>query len=302
VDLIDVGDVLRPQSESEIPAWRPGDAYVAGGTWLFSEPQPGIRRLIDLTDIPRTPLEQTSDGLRIAATCTYEELESNTQILGRAAPLFSRAIRTLSSSFKTYGVATVGGNLCLAYAKSMMAPVCCALGATYELATPEGGRRHVAATQFQTGARETVLRPGEYMRAVFIPAAATRGSYALRAHSYSPTSHATAMVIAVREPSPSGNGSRPPGRAALVVSAAVTHPVRVELSIGSGGADAGEVADAGDAAEAAEVAEAAVRVCDDYPMLDDAHGSAEYRTAVLRHLAEEAWAAVRADGIEEGSS
>jgi CO/xanthine dehydrogenase FAD-binding subunit len=293
VDLIDVEEVLRPQSESEIPAWRPGDAYVAGGTWLFSEPQPGIRRLIDLTDIPRTPLEQTSDGVRIAATCTYEELESNTQILDRAGPLFSRAIRTLSSSFKTYGVATVGGNLCLAYAKSMMAPVCCALGATYELATPEGGRRNVAATQFQTGARETVLRSGEYMRAVFIPAAATRGSYALRGHSYSPTSHATAMVIAARQPGLGGNGSRPPGRAALVVSAAVTHPVRVELSSRT------DAADGTDAPDARDVADAAVGVCDHHPMLDDGHGSAAYRKALLRHLAAEAWAAVRAETIEE---
>lgn len=22
--------------------WRPGDAWLAGGTWLFSEPQPGM--------------------------------------------------------------------------------------------------------------------------------------------------------------------------------------------------------------------------------------------------------------------
>ena len=31
--------------------WRPGDAWLAGGTWLFSEPQPGIRRLLDLASL-----------------------------------------------------------------------------------------------------------------------------------------------------------------------------------------------------------------------------------------------------------
>ena len=28
--------------------WREGDSWLAGGTWLFSEPQPRLRRLVDL--------------------------------------------------------------------------------------------------------------------------------------------------------------------------------------------------------------------------------------------------------------
>ncbi len=28
--------------------WREGDSWLAGGTWLFSEPQPHLRRLLDL--------------------------------------------------------------------------------------------------------------------------------------------------------------------------------------------------------------------------------------------------------------
>ncbi|MGW3407120.1 hypothetical protein ACWDPI_37500, partial [Streptomyces zhihengii] len=28
--------------------WRPGDAWLGGGTYLFSEPQPHLRRLVDL--------------------------------------------------------------------------------------------------------------------------------------------------------------------------------------------------------------------------------------------------------------
>jgi len=31
-------------------AWRDGDAWLDGGTWLFSQPQPGVRRLLDLKD------------------------------------------------------------------------------------------------------------------------------------------------------------------------------------------------------------------------------------------------------------
>lgn len=287
MDLIDVSDIVRPRSEADIPPWQEGDAYVAGGTWLFSEPQPDVRRLIDLTDIPWTPVELTDDVVRISATCTYDELEARAHLLGHAGPLFSRAIRTLSSSFKTYGEATVGGNICLAYAKSMMAPVCCALGATYDLATPEGPSRRVPATLFQIGAQETIRRPGEYLRAILIPASATNGSYALRAHSYTPTSHATAMVIAAGRRAPGGNGSEGTGATALVVSAATTHPVRVELAPGAGAEDA---------------AAAAARVCDETPVLDDAHGSAAYRRAVVADVARRAAVDLENPGSKEGRS
>ncbi len=36
----------------------PGDAWLAGGTWLFSEPQPGLRRLLDLNSLDWPALHQ----------------------------------------------------------------------------------------------------------------------------------------------------------------------------------------------------------------------------------------------------
>ncbi|MEH1017446.1 hypothetical protein V6U90_30700 [Micromonospora sp. CPCC 206060] len=36
--------------------WQPGDAWLAGGTYLFSEPQQHLRRLLDLTDEGWPPL------------------------------------------------------------------------------------------------------------------------------------------------------------------------------------------------------------------------------------------------------
>ena len=38
-------------------SWRDGDSWLAGGTWLFSEPQPHLRRLIDLHGFDWEPLE-----------------------------------------------------------------------------------------------------------------------------------------------------------------------------------------------------------------------------------------------------
>lgn len=55
--------------------WRPGDAWLGGGTYLFSEPQPHIRRLVDLSRMGWPPLSWQPDGsLDIAATCTITEL------------------------------------------------------------------------------------------------------------------------------------------------------------------------------------------------------------------------------------
>src|SRR4051812_45836112 len=48
MDLNTICEVTRPRSREEVAPWRTGDAWLAGGTWLFSEPQPDIRRLTDL--------------------------------------------------------------------------------------------------------------------------------------------------------------------------------------------------------------------------------------------------------------
>ena len=48
-------------------AWHPGDAWLGGGTWLFSEPQPGLRRLLDLRGFGWVPLTESRGGLEIAA-------------------------------------------------------------------------------------------------------------------------------------------------------------------------------------------------------------------------------------------
>ena len=55
-------------------ALAPGETLLGGGTWLFSEPQPHLRRLIDLHGFGWEPLEVSDEGLRIAATCRIADL------------------------------------------------------------------------------------------------------------------------------------------------------------------------------------------------------------------------------------
>ncbi len=56
--------------------WREGDSWLAGGTWLFSEPQPHLRRLLDLHGFDWEPLVVSEQGLQISPTCTIAELEA----------------------------------------------------------------------------------------------------------------------------------------------------------------------------------------------------------------------------------
>ena len=48
VNLNTITEVRQPRSADEIVKWRPGYAWLAGGTWLFSTPQIATDTLIDL--------------------------------------------------------------------------------------------------------------------------------------------------------------------------------------------------------------------------------------------------------------
>ena len=76
MDLSTVAEVAHPRTREEVTAWREGDAWLAGGTWLFSEPQPKVRRLIDLEGLRWEPLVVSDRGLAIAATCTIAQLHA----------------------------------------------------------------------------------------------------------------------------------------------------------------------------------------------------------------------------------
>ena len=91
VDLNTVSEVVVPIRRADLPDWRPGDAVIAGGTWLFSEPQVHLRRLIDVTALDWPSVTIHEHGLELAATCTVEEVSALSHALPdewTAAPLF----------------------------------------------------------------------------------------------------------------------------------------------------------------------------------------------------------------------
>ena len=74
MNLNTITEVQHPASIDQITQWRDGYAWLAGGTWLFSEPQVATDTLIDLDALGWPALEQSAAGLEIAATCRIAEL------------------------------------------------------------------------------------------------------------------------------------------------------------------------------------------------------------------------------------
>ena len=106
MDLNEVITVLRPTGVEGLAA----DATpLAGGTWLFSEPQPGVRRLLDLAGLGWDRLETGEAGLQIGAMCTLSALAGFVApARWQAAEVFGPCCDALVASFKVQDVATVG--------------------------------------------------------------------------------------------------------------------------------------------------------------------------------------------------
>jgi len=91
VDLNTINEVLRPASADAVKEWPTGHAWLAGGTWLFSEPQVTTNTQVDLEAFKWPSLALLPHGLEIAATCKAAELRGNTSTRPMPENLCSRA-------------------------------------------------------------------------------------------------------------------------------------------------------------------------------------------------------------------
>jgi CO/xanthine dehydrogenase FAD-binding subunit len=254
VDLNTVTEFVPADST----AWRAGDAWLGGGTWLFSQPQPGVSRLLDLTALRWPPLTETGRGLEIAATCTLAELARwRPRANWPAAGLARQCCDALLGSFKVQNTATVGGNICLSLPAGPMTALAAALDGTAALRAPDGRTRQVPVAGFVTGAGRNVLAPGELLRAIFLPAAALRARTAFRQVSLSPGGRSAVLVVARRDAAAT----------VVTITAATPYPVQLRFA----------------APPAADDAVAALDAAVPGPAyLDDVHGAGPWRAAMTR--------------------
>jgi CO/xanthine dehydrogenase FAD-binding subunit len=222
MDLNTIKEVARPRTRIELPVWTAGDAWLAGGTWLFSEPQVHLTRLIDLTDLKWPALTSGETHLTIAATCTIAELDALACPPDwLAAPLIDQCCRAFLASFKIWKTATVGGNICMSLPAGPMISLTAALDGVCTIWQANGGERKVAAADFVTGDQGNMLVSGDLLRQIDIPLAALKRRSAFRQISLTPVGRSAALLI--------GSVSTE-GAFALTVTASTRRPVRLSFA------------------------------------------------------------------------
>lgn len=249
MDLITVATARVARERGDLVLAR-GEAVIGGGTWLYSEAQEATG-VVDLLGMGWQDVARTPDSLVIAATCSIETLRG----LG---PFFQQCADSLLASWKVQRIATVGGNIALALPAGPMTSLAVALDASLVLWTADSERR-VAAAEFVTGVRTTILEPGEVLRAIEIPLASLHRT-AFRRIALSPLGRTGALVTGRRDAT---------GLTVLGITGGTERPHRLAF----------------DAPPTAAQVVAAVDSIDDW--YDDAHGSPDWRRAMSLAFAEE---------------
>ncbi|MET0735810.1 MAG: FAD binding domain-containing protein [Microbacterium sp.] len=223
MDIVTITGFRAARTREDL-ALAPAEAFIAGGTWLMSEPQPDTTGFVDLTTMGWPALEVSEEGLRIGATCTIAELVAwaeGRSALGvpvgwAAASVVPDAANALLASFKIWNTATVGGNVCRSFAAASMVSLAVALDGTAEVWTPDGGARRVEVAELITGNGTNSLAPGEVLRAVDLPANALESRVLLRKIALAEHGRSGAVVT--------GRVDRD-GASAFAVTAATARPV-----------------------------------------------------------------------------
>lgn len=219
MDLNTIIAVVHPQTRAQLPVWTAGDAWLAGGTWLFSEPQVHLTRLIDLTDLKWPALTITESHLSIAATCTIAELDGLACPSDwLAAPLIGQCCRAFLASFKIWKTATVGGNLCMSLPAGPMISLTSALDGVCTIWKADGGEQRISVADFVTGNQRNRLTSGDLVRQIDIPIAALRRRTAFRQISLAPVGRSAALLIGSLDPD---------GTLTLTVTASTVRPIQL---------------------------------------------------------------------------
>ena len=263
MDLNTIQEIARPNRPDGLLAWREGDAWLAGGTWLFSEQQPSLRRLIDLQSLGWEALTVSERGLQIAATCQIAQLFALAAPSDwTARPLIDECCKSFLSSFKIWNTATVGGNICMSLPAGPMISLAAALEGVCLIRQRDGGERNVAIGDFVTGNHKNVLQPGDLLRSLNLPVAALRKRSAFRRISLTHLGRSAALLAGTLSPQD--------GVFMLMVSASTERPLRFKFD---------RVPDAQGLR---------TRLEREIPIFfDDVHGTPEYRKHMTFHFAEE---------------
>jgi CO/xanthine dehydrogenase FAD-binding subunit len=265
MNLNSIREVQRPAAADEIVHWREGYAWLAGGTWLFSEPQHSTDTLIDLGHLDWPAFKKVPDGLEISAICTIADLYHFTAPgEWTAASLFRECSNALLASFKIWNAATVGGNICMSLPAGAIISLTAALEASYTLWPRCAPAREVAAVDFVTGDHTNVLQPGELLRSLHLPVSALSKRYAMRRASLTRFGRSAALII--------GTQDRTASDLLLTITAATPRPVQLRFDR---------------LPSSLELRQAIDERIPTHGFFSDVHGSAAYKRHLTYHFSEQ---------------
>ncbi|MDB5732676.1 MAG: molybdopterin dehydrogenase, FAD-binding protein [Variovorax sp.] len=274
-----ITSIKRPSSSEEIHQWRAGDAWLAGGTWLFSEPQVNLHTLIDLVGLGWPALTPTPQGLDIAATCSIADLYAfRGDASWTAVPLIGACCECLLASFKIWNAATAGGNICMSLPAGAITSLTVALEGRLTLLARNGGSREVSAVDFVVDNNRNILEPGELLRSIHLPASSLKKRFALRRATLTHLGRSAALLV--------GTQAHRGGEMVLTVTAATRRPVQIRMPEG--------------------VSAAALRHALDHAIpadgwFDDVNGTPAYKRHMTYHYAEEIRAELAAQPLQAQS-
>lgn len=181
--------------------WRQGDAWLAGGTVLFSYGSSTLKRLLDVTGQGWPAITVAEAGVDIAATCTIAELyafpESHNELTPQwpALELIKPCCDAFVASFKIWNVSTVGGNIATSLPAGPMTSLCASLDGIATVLMPGGSSRTVPVSELVIGDARNSLAPGELIRSIHLPASALASKVAFRRLSLSNLGRSGVLVI-----------------------------------------------------------------------------------------------------------
>jgi carbon-monoxide dehydrogenase medium subunit len=260
-------------------------AFYAGGTELLLVMKEGLVRygqLVDLKTIPglgEIAYDPAAGTLRLGALATHRAVERHPAVRSHF-PVIAE-VENLVANVRVRNVGTIGGNLCFAEPHADPGTLLLTFDASVELAS-DGGARTVPMIGFFVGPYETVRQPGEVLTSITLTRWGdhTRGAYMKFGYHERPT-----LGVAV----------------ALTLDAAHTHTTDVRIAVGCVGPAPARMPAAEDLLTGLPLAdaerrldEAAAAAARSVDAVSDLHGSAEYKTEMVKVFVRRAFRAARA--------
>lgn len=159
----------KPQTTHDVSTLlqENGAKIIAGGTDLFVNRPPETRSLVDLTLLGLDYVKRDDEGIAIGATTCFTKIIESPILDGQPYSVLKESAKEIGHHNLRH-IASIGGNICNAVPSADSPVALIALDAN-SIIDGVSGERTLPLKDFFKHVRQTVLKPGEYLKEVQIP-------------------------------------------------------------------------------------------------------------------------------------